>query len=161
MGSLAEVVAAAKTSLWQRLRTTPGLTEADGVRVASATVGSPDELGAGTEVVELGDVTIGTGARPDMGGGRSGSPTISGWVTVTRPTGGEEAIQSARDRAAQIMGLVEAAITADPTVDGTIAGPGGTAVVVSALQEAPADWNGQAVRRTTYPFSITWTSHVT
>jgi hypothetical protein len=160
MGSLAEVAAAAKTGLWQRLRTTPGLTETDGVRIASATVGSPGELSVGSQVVELGDVTIAPATRPDLVG-RAGSFTVTGWVTITRPTGGEEAIQAARDRAAEVMGLVERAIATDPTVDGTIVGPGGTAVTVSALQESPVDSSGQAVRRATYPFSITWTSHVT
>jgi hypothetical protein len=164
--SIAEVVATAKTGLWQLLSTTPGLTDTDGVRVASAAVG-PDELGTGTSIVELHDVTIGTaaGARPDMGGSRSGTPTISGWVTVTYATGGEDAIQAARTRVTAIVGLVERTVrqatAGDPTAGGIIQGPGGLAVAVSGLQEGPADWKGQAVRRAAIPFTITWTSHVT
>jgi hypothetical protein len=159
MPSLAEVVADAKDGLWQRLTTTSGLTEADGVRVASATV-SPDELAPGTEVVSLGDVTIGAGGRPGLAG-RQASPTLNGWVDVTVLEGDEAAIRTARHRAAELMGLVEAAVVADPTAGGTIAGPGGTTVAVSALQETPVAWKEQAARRATYPFSISWTSHVT
>lgn len=160
--SIAEVVATAKTGLWQLLRTTPGLTEPDGVRVASAAVG-PDELGTGTEVVELGNVTIGPSPRPGLAG-RAGSPTINGWVTVTYATGDEDAIQAARARVTAIVGLVEGAVrqatAGDPTAGGIIQGPGGLVVVVSGLQEGPADWKGQAVRRAACPFTITWTSHV-
>jgi hypothetical protein len=157
--SIAEAVADAKDGLWQRLVTTPGLTESDGVRVTSATV-SPDELAPGTEVVELGDVTIPVARRPGLRG-REATPTLNGWVTVTRLEGGETSIQAARARAAAIVGLVEAAVTADPTVDGTIVGPGGTTVSVGGLQESPVDYKEQAARRASYPFSISWSSHIT
>lgn len=155
MGSMAEVVADAKDGLWQRLTTTPGL--ADSVTVRSATI-APEELDP--ETVILGDVTIGATGRPDLLG-EAGSPTLSGWVMVTHHGGDEPATQGARRRAAEIMALVKATVAADPTVDGTIAGPGGTAVNVSALEESPLDISGQAFRRATYPFSITWTSHTT
>jgi hypothetical protein len=157
--SIAELVADAKTGIWQRLVTTPGLTEADGVRVVSAVV-SPDEFAPGTEVLELGDVTIAAAPRPGLAG-RAGQPSMTGWVTVTRLEGDEPSIQAARGRAAALMGLVETTIAADPTVDGMIAGPGGLVVTVSALQESPDDRSGQAARRAVYPFAITWTSHVT
>jgi hypothetical protein len=156
MGSIAEAVAAAKTGIWQRLTTTPGLSDADGVTVRSATI-APEELQG--DMVICGDVTIGAAARPGLAG-RSASPTMSGWVIITRPEGGEQAIQATRARAAEVMGLVEAAVEADPTVDGTVQGPGGTTVSVSALEETPVDLNGQAFRRATIPFSISWTSHV-
>jgi hypothetical protein len=155
--SIAEVVADAKDGLWQRLVTTPGLTDADGVRVVSATV-SPDELAPGTEVVSLGEVVIGAITRTGLAG-REARPTMNGWVDVTLLEGDEAAIRRARRRAAAIMGLVENAVIADPTADGTIADPGGTTVAVSALQEVPVAWKEQAARRATYPFTISWTSH--
>jgi len=157
VASIAEAVAVAKTGIWQRLSTTPGLMDADGVTVRSATI-APEEFQA--DMVILGDVTIGTPGRPGLAG-RAASPSMSGWVVITRPEGSEDAIQGARDRAAELMGLVEAAIGTDPTVDNTVRGPGGTAVNISALEESPVDWNGQAARRATYPFTITWSSHVT
>jgi hypothetical protein len=158
MGSIAQVVADAKTGIWQRLTTTPGLTTADdGVTVRSATI-APEELQG--DMVICGDVTIGASARPGLAG-RSANPTMNGWVIITRPEGDEPAIQEIRRRAAEVMGLVEATVMADPTADGTIQGPGGTTVSVSALEESPVDLNGQAFRRATYPFSISWTSHVT
>jgi hypothetical protein len=157
MGSIAETVAEAKTGVWQRLATTVGLTVADGVTVRSATI-APEEFEA--DMVILGDVTISAGARPGLAG-RAANPTMNGWVIITRPEGDEAAMRSARDRAAAVMGLVEAAVMADPTADGTIAGPGGTTVSVSALEESPVDLGGQAARRATYPFSISWTSHLT
>jgi len=164
MPSIAEAVAQAKTGIWRRLATTDwrrlatteGLQDADGVTVRSATI-APEEFQA--DMVILGDVTIGPGARPGLAG-RAASPSMSGWVVITRPEGSEEAIRAARDRAAQVMGLVEAAIGTDPTADGTVRGPGGTAVNISALEESPVDWNGQAARRATYPFTVSWTSHV-
>jgi hypothetical protein len=157
MASLAEVVATAKTGIWQRLTTTAGLTDADGVTVRSATI-APEEFQG--EMVICGDITIGPGPRPDLVG-RSANPTMNGWVIITRLEGSEQAIQAARTRAAEVMGLVEAAVMADATVGGTVRGPGGTTVAVSALEESPVDWRGQAARRATYPFTVSWTSHVT
>jgi hypothetical protein len=155
--SIAEAVAEAKTGIWQRLVTTGGLTESDGVRVVSAVV-SPDELAPGTDVVELGDVTIATPARPGLAG-RAAAPTLNGFLTVTRLEGDEPSIQAIRARAAALMGLVETTLAADETVDGTVAGPGGLTVNVSALTESPVDYKGQAARRATIPFAISWTSH--
>jgi hypothetical protein len=156
MASIAEVVADAKDGIWQRLTTTAGLTDADNVTVRSATI-APEELAPDTII--LGDATIGSSGRPDLVG-ESGSVTLNGWVMVTRHGGDEPAIQAARRRAALLMAAVKQTVASDPTVDGTIAGPGGTAVNVSALEESPLLVTGQAFRRATYPFSITWTSHI-
>jgi hypothetical protein len=157
--SIAEVIAAAKDGLWQLLSTTPGLTDTDGVRVASAAV-SPDELAVGTDVVELGSVIVAPPTRPDLQG-RGASPTISGWVTITRPLGNEVAVQTTRERAAAVMGLVERTVMGNPSANGTIAPPGPTTVAVLSLSDAPGDFKGQAVRRTICTFSISWTSHTT
>jgi len=134
------------------------LTEADGIWVASAVV-SPDELAPGTNVVSLGDVTITSGTPPGLAGDQ-GSPSLAGLVEVTVLEGDETAIRKARRQAAELMGLVKATIAADPTVDNTIQPPGGTRVAISALSETPVDWKGQAARRATYPFTVSWSSHV-
>jgi hypothetical protein len=154
--SIAGVVADAKDGLWQRLRTTAGLRLDDGVTVRSAAI-TPEEFEA--DMVILGDVTIGPATRPGLAG-RQARPTMNGWVIITRPGGDEEATATTRRRAAEIMALVEATVVADPTIDGTIAGPGGTTVSVSGSEESPVDWNGTAARRVTVPFSLSWTSHV-
>jgi hypothetical protein len=157
MASVAEAAAAAKTAIWQRLTTTPGLREADGIRVVSASV-SPDELGFDTWV-ELGDITIAAVGNAGFAR-REWRMTMAGHVTVTDLVGDEEAIQATRNQATALMALVEATVADDPTADQAIGGPGGTAVNVLALQETPAQVAGQAARRASCPFTVTWSSHL-
>jgi hypothetical protein len=155
MASLAEAVAQGKTGIADLLATTDGLRPADEVTVSSG----PVEPLPSRDMIILGEVTT-PQSRPGLAT-REGRPTMNGWVIVSRPEGGEAAIREARAVASRYMGLIEAAIRADPTAAGTITPPGGTRVASSGLQESPADWNGQAVRQATIPFSVSWTSHIT
>lgn len=154
MASLAEAVAQGKDGIADLLATTAGLRPADGVLISSA----PVEPLPSTDMIILGDVTT-PQSQPGLAT-REGKPAMNGWVIVSRPEGGEAAVRACRAVAGRYMGLVEGAIRADPTAAGTITPPGGTTVASSGLQESPADWNGQAMRQATIPFSISWTSHI-
>lgn len=156
MPSFGEAIVADKDAFADYLATTQGLREADGVTVSSA---ADDELPS-TDMVILGDVTI-----PQTSAGlqvRAGNPTMSGWVMVVRPEGGEPAKRTTRAVAAELMGRVEAAvaeINRGPRAAGVSALQGSVQLVTSGLQEAPSRWNDQASRQAQIPFSITWTSH--
>jgi hypothetical protein len=154
MASIAEAVAQNKDALADYLATTEGLR--DTVTVSSAAL---DKLPEANMVI-LGDVTT-PQSKPGLAT-REGKPTMEGWVIVHRAEGGEETIRETRRVAAQYMRLVEAAVSAingDPAAAGLAALPGSVLVASSGSQESPADWNGQAARQATIPFSITWTTH--
>jgi hypothetical protein len=153
--TIAEAIAQAKDGLGDYLATTAGLRAADGVVVRTATV-APEEVQP--EMIVLGDVTAPQG-RPGLRG-RSATATLTGWVAIIRTGGDETAIRMARARATALMGLVEDAIEADPTMAGTIQPPGGLQVASGGLEESPVAWEEQAARRATIPFTLSWTSHV-
>lgn len=153
--TLAEAITQGKDGLGGYLATTAGLRPADAVAVRTAAV-TPEEFVM--DMVILGDV-VAPQSRPGLAT-REARPTVTCWVVITRPGVDEAAVRAARARAAALMGLIEGAIRADPTAAGTIAPPGGLAVATSGLEESPVDWHGQAARRATVPFSLSWTSHV-
>lgn len=155
MDSLAEVVAAAKDGLADFLSTTEGLRATDGVKVWSAWI-DPTTRG---DLIVLGDVPPIASDRPGLRG-REGRLTINGWVSTTRPGGDETAIRNARSAATTLMGRVERAVAADPTVTGTITPPGGTTVTPGGLTEVPYDDQGSAGRQAQIPFTVSWVSHV-
>jgi len=154
--TIAEAVAQAKDGIGDYLAATAGLRDADGVTVRTATI-APEEFTY--EMVILGDVTAPQG-RPGLRG-RSATPTMTCWVVITRAGGDETAVRAARARATAVMGLVEGATSADPTMAGTVQPPGGLQVASGGLEESPVAWDEQAARRATIPFSLSWTSHVT
>jgi hypothetical protein len=147
---------AAKKGIRDRLRTTTGLRPEDGWVVRSAAV-PPEEIKA--DMVILGDVTA-TQTQAGLAT-RAKTSTCTGWVMVTRPGAGEDAIDQAGDRADEGMSLVEGALAAAPSVGGAVLPPGQVKVATSGLEETPVDWNGSAARRAIVPFSLSWTSHVT
>jgi hypothetical protein len=155
LASFAEAIVADKDAFAAYLATTDGLRETDdpSVTVSSA---ADDELPS-TDMVILGDVTI-----PQTSAGlyaRAGNPTMSGWVMVVRPEGGEAAKRTVRAVAGRLMGRVEGAVAAinrDPARAGISAMPGSVQVTTSGLQEAPSRWNDQASRQAQISFSITW-----
>jgi hypothetical protein len=153
--TLAEVVDQALDGIGDYLASTAGLTEDDGVLVRSGPVDPP----RGRDVVMLGDVTM-PQSRPGLQG-RQGTPTVNGWVIISRPGGDETAIRAVRARATAVMGLIEGAVQADPSMAGTIQPPGGLQITTSGLQQSPEDWNGTAARHAEIPFSLSWTSHIT
>ena len=128
----------------------------DGVTVRSAPSGAdlPDDT------VELGDVQA-PQTRADMRGGKAEAATMTCWTQASAPGTGEDAIEVARARAYQLLAMVEAALTADPTAGGTVSPPRGTTVADSGLVETLTDHNGSGGRRAQVRFTISWTSHLT
>jgi hypothetical protein len=153
--TIAEAIAQAKDGIGDYLTSTAGLRAADGIVVRTATI-APEEFQQ--EMVILGDVTAPQG-RPGLRG-RSATPTMTCWVVIIRPGGGETAIRAARDRATALMGLIEGALAADPSAASTVQPPGGLQVASGGLEESPVAWDEQAARRATVPFTLSWTSHV-
>jgi len=151
---MASSVPAVKAGLRTYLASWEGLRPGDGVTVRSAPGGElPDD------VVELGEVTA-PQTRASLTS-KAETPTMTCWVQATKASGDEEAaIEAARGRAYELLALVQAALTADPTGGGTVPAPGGTTVGDSSLVEAPAEGPGGGMRRAQVRFSITWTSHI-
>lgn len=148
-------VPAVKAGLRDYLKVYPGLTAADGVVVRSAP-GTPDE-----EIdkhVILGDV-VAPQKRVGLAG-KDESPTMTCWARITRPGSDEDAIDTAREDAAALLALVQAAIKADESAGGAVPGPGGLMISETALEEYATDIDGTAARRADYRFTITWTSHL-
>jgi hypothetical protein len=146
-------VPAVKAGLRTYLASWEGLRPGDGVTVRSAPGGEMPE-----DVFEFGEVTA---PQTRLGlAGKAENPTMTCWVQSTRAGGDEDAMDAARDRAYELLALVEAAVTADPTAGGTVPPPAGTTVGVSSLIEAPAEVPGGGARRAQVRFSITWVSHI-
>jgi hypothetical protein len=151
-------IAAGKKGIRDYLQTTPGLTPADDVTVRSADI-TPEEM---TPVVEGGLIILGsvTTTQTQAGlQGRAENPSVSGWVIVGRPGGDETAIDAVRDRAEELLTLIERAFVADPSAAGTIRPPGQVTVTGGALEETPVLWDGSAGRRAQRAFTLSWTSH--
>jgi hypothetical protein len=150
---MASSVPAVKTGLRIYLASWEGLRPGDGVTVHSAPGGElPDD------VVELGEVSA---PQTRIGlAGKAEAPTMTCWVQATKAGGDEEAIEGARGRAYELLALVEAALTADPTAGGTVPPPQGTTVGASSLIEVPAEVQGGGGRRAQVRFTISWTSHL-
>ena len=151
---MASSVPAVKRGLRVYLASWEGLRPGDGVTVRSAPTGAnlPDDT------IELGDVNA-----PQTRAGlvaKAENATMTCWAQATIGGDGEEAIDAARTRAFELLALVEAALTADPTASGTVAPPRGTTVADSTLIEAPTDHDGSAGRRAQVRFTISWTSHL-
>lgn len=154
---MASSVAAAKKGLRQFLSTSDGLGTAAEVTVRSASI-LPEEMTPANKggLILFGDVTV---TVADAGlRGRAESPTMTCWAIAVRPGSDEDAIDAARDRADELLSLVEAALTADPSAAGTVPAPGRVTVTSGGLQESPVDWGGGA-RRADRSFSLSWTSH--
>jgi hypothetical protein len=149
-------VPAAKAGIRDYLRTIDGLRPTDGVTVRGAPV-APGE--ATDKQVILGDVIAPQG-RAGLSR-KAETPTMTCWLRVTRPGADDAAEDAARDDAAGLLALVQAAITTDPTCAGAIPPPGRTMVGESELQEYPTDaGDGTAGRGAQYRFTITWESHI-
>jgi hypothetical protein len=151
-------IAAGKKGIRDYLRTTPGLTPNDGVTVRSADI-TPDEM---TPVVEGGLIILGSVSTSQAQAGLQGraeTPTVSCWAIVGHPGGDEDAIDAVRDRAEELLALIEQALTADPSAAGTILPPGRVIVTAGGLEETPVSWDGAAARRAQRAFTLSWTSH--
>jgi hypothetical protein len=146
-------VPAVKSGLRVYLASWEGLRPGDGVTVRSAPGGELSD-----DMVELGQVTA-PQTRAGLAG-KAENPTMTCWVQSTKAGGDEGAIRAARDRAYELLALVEAAVAADPTAGGTVPPPGGTTVGDSSLVEAPAEGPGGGMRRAQVRFTVTWVSHI-
>jgi len=153
MVSLAEAIAADKDALADYLATT---TELADVTISSAALDEPPSR----DIVILGDATI---PQDNVGyQTREGRPSVTGWVIVQRPEGGETAIRATRRTAAAYMGAIERAvkaINADPVAAGMTALQGSFKVTTSAMPESPSIWQGQAARQAQVSFTVSWMSH--
>lgn len=154
---MAEVtsVPAGKKGIRNFLVATTGLRPQDGVTVRSATI-TPEEFTA--DLIVLGDATA-----PQALAGlekRSETVTLNCWVVITRPGTGETAVDDARDRAAVVIGLVQAALEADRSAAGAVPAPAQITVATSGLAESPVSWDGTGARRAEQAFSLSWTAHI-
>lgn len=155
---MASSVAAGKKGVRDFLRVSEGLRTSDSVTVRSADL-APEEMGPAIAggLVLLGSVTV---SHTQAGlQGRAETVTVSCWAIDAAPGQGEDAIDTARDRADQLLTLVEAALAADPSAAGTIPPPGRVEVTSGGLEESPVSWDGAAARRADRSFSLSWTSH--
>jgi len=147
-------VAAGKAGIRDFLKTSPGLTATDGVKVASADP-LPEEMA--TAMLLLGGVTIAYGQAGLQG--RAETPTVSCWAISVKPGNGEDAVDAARDAAEALFTLAETALAADPSAAGSVPPPGRVVITAGGLEESPVSWDGAAARRADRAFSLTWTSH--
>jgi hypothetical protein len=148
-------VPAAKQGLRTYLRSWEGLRPDDDVVIRSAPV-DPEDLAPNQ--ITFGDVAA---PRTRIGlAGWSETPTMTCWIQVTRPGDGDDAEDDARDQAAALLALVEAALAADPGASATIPAPAQAGIGTSDLTEFPVDLDGVAGRRAQYRFTVTWTSHL-
>jgi hypothetical protein len=150
------ILAAAKNGIYDYLRTTAGLTEADGVMISSAPI-LPTAYT--NKTIVLGDITV-----PQTQAGlrtRERTASMGGLIVVNIPGENETAKRTARDNADDLMDLVEGAFKADRSAAGTVGNPGRIVVTTSGLEESPGDANGAAFRRAEIPFTLSWTSHIT
>jgi hypothetical protein len=151
MGS---TVAEAKKGIRQFLQTTEGLRAAGAVTVRTREP-LPAEFTAA--LIVLGGATA-TQAPAGLRR-RAETVTLTCWIHVTTAGSGEDAIDTARDRAFEILGLIEAALRADPQAAGSVPDPGRIDVTSSTLEDIPVDWNGSAAERAQLQFQLSWTSH--
>jgi hypothetical protein len=152
---MASSVPVAKPGIRAYLRSWEGLREADGVTVRGAPP-APEEF-ANKQVV-FGDVTA---PRRRAGNRWAEHATMGCSLSATVPGGGDDAEDAARTEAYRVLALVEAALAADPSAQGTVQPPGGTAVGQSDLEEAPAVGpDGANARQAVLRFTITWESHI-
>jgi hypothetical protein len=150
-------VPAVKKGLRTWLRLQAGLTSADNVTI----------YGASDPPAETADMVVLTGVTgpqappvmyPDI---REETPTLTGYVVVTRPGAGddaEDAEDAARDRVYALFAVIEAALEADPSAGGNIPGPGKGLLSQGDLTESYYDWEGGAGRRAEIRWTLTWSS---
>jgi hypothetical protein len=148
-------VAVVKAGLYQYLRATAGLGEADGVTVRSAAIIDDPAPRA----IVLGGVTM-TKAQAGPLAGRAETPTMTCGARAIAPGTNEDAIHAAREGADALLDLVERALLADPTCAKTVPPPGQLTVTAGGLTESPGESSGGGDRRAERAFSITWTSHI-
>lgn len=146
-----------KDGLADYLASFQGLRPSDGVAVNSASI-APNEAN-GKDIV-LGDVTA-----PQAPAGLQAvaeSATMTCWIWAVVPGNDEVARRAARRAAYDLLALVERAVAADRTAQGSVPAPGGLAVGEGSLVEDPTDPppGGTAGRRADLRFTITWTSHL-
>jgi hypothetical protein len=147
-------VPAVKKGLRTWLRLQPGLLASDGVAI----------YGASDPPAETADMVVLTGVAgpqtppvmyPDI---REESPTLTGYIVVTRSGAGDDAEDAARDRVYALFAVVEAALEADPSAGGNIPGPGKGLLSQGDLTESYYDWEGGAGRRAEIRWTLTWSS---
>jgi hypothetical protein len=150
-------VPAVKKGLRNWLRTLPGLA---GVTVR----GRPIQVLRGGEEIHLGDVLAPQAYEVQDWGPKTERPTLTSWIFVRKNEvagnldAGEDA---ARDRAYQILGVIETALKADPSAGGVIPGPGKGQITESGLTETPGDAEGTGTCEVQVRWVLTWTSDYT
>jgi hypothetical protein len=147
-------IPAVKKALRSLLRTSLDAAAMTGVEVFARGIAA-DSLRLATEAILLTDVAT-AGQSQVATGLRQETPALTGYITSIKVGNTEQVGDDARDRAYAILAVVEQAITANPTINGTLDGAGAAEVSDSGLEDVPVDLNGQAAQASRVRFVVSW-----